>query len=142
MKKDREDAGANDATPPPPPPQSTTPALQHKRLAILSAYIEDALTEDWLFLTADLDQGVGCREDWVSPVQTRSILGGTAGPTYPGGTFDVDLGIDGPKCQYKNDGHTAGRVWCGDRQIACNSVEEDSYQCSQFLRTPRFTCPY
>lgn len=139
---------------PEPEPQPTGPT---KQLAVLSSFVVGAPTLDWIFLEADFEQGVGCREDFLRPFDTQpwdfSGNGAQDGSTFPGGTRDLDLTIDGQKCQYKNDGDDPGALWCGERVIGCKndpadkdpedaSSDKGNYQCGDYTRQPVFVCPY
>jgi hypothetical protein len=139
---------------PEPEPQPTGPT---KQLAVLSSYVPGALTLDWLFLEADYEQGVECREDFLRPFDTvpwdLSGNGAQDGSTFPVGTRDLDLTIDGEKCQYLNDGDDAGALWCGEKVIGCmndpadkdpndSTADKGTYQCGDYTRQPVFVCPY
>jgi hypothetical protein len=147
----REDSICN---PPPDDPEPTGPT---KQLAVLSSYIPGALTLDWLFLTADYQKGVECRDDLLRPFDTVpwdfSGTGAQDGSTFPSGTRDLDLEIDGQKCKYMNDGDDPGALWCGERVIGCKNDPADkdpddansdkgNYQCGDYTRQPVFVCPY
>lgn len=139
---------------PDPAPEPTGPT---KQLAVVASFVVGAPTLDWLFLEADLGQGVGCREDFLRPFDTvpwdLSGNGAEDGSTFPGGTRDLDLTIDGQKCQYKNDGDDPGALWCGERGISCmddpadkdpndSNSDKGNYQCGEYTRQPVFVCPY
>lgn len=131
-----------------PEPEPTGPT---KQLAVLGAYVPGAPTMDWLFLEADYEQGVECREDFLRPFET--VPWDESGTTYPGGTKELDLEIDGEVCEYRNDGDDPGALWCGERVIGClndpadkdpNDVnaEKGEYQCGDYTRQPVFVCPW
>ena len=139
---------------PEPEPEPTGPT---KQLAVLSSFVVGAPTLDWLFLETDFEQGVGCREDFLRPFDTEpwdfSGNGAQAGSTFPGGTRELDLTIDGQKCEYRNDGDDPGALWCGERVIGCKndpadkdpedaSSDKGNYQCGDYTRQPVFVCPY
>jgi hypothetical protein len=145
------------AEPEPQPKPEPEPTGPTKQLAVLSSFVVGAPTLDWLFLEADFEQGVGCREDLLRPFDTEpwnfSGNGAQAGSTFPGGTRDLGLTIDGQKCQYKNDGDDPGALWCGERVIGCKNDPADkdpedansdkgNYQCGDYTRQPVFVCPY
>ncbi|KAJ4369255.1 hypothetical protein N0V83_006340 [Neocucurbitaria cava] len=155
-EEDHRSSGANGysnpAAPAPAPPTGPT-----KQLAVLSSFVPGALTLDWLFLEADYEQGVGCREDFLRPFDTvpwdLSGNGAQDGSTFPGGTRELDLTIDGEKCQYQNDGDDAGALWCGKKVIGCkndsadkdpndSTADKGNYQCGDYTRQPVFVCPY
>ncbi|KAF2112801.1 hypothetical protein BDV96DRAFT_649034 [Lophiotrema nucula] len=154
-KAKRQDSAC--APPDPEPTPEPTPTGPTKQLAVVAAFVPGAPTMDWLFLTADYEKGVECREDFLRPVDTVpwDTSGTTAedGSTFPGGTRDLDLEIDGQKCQYKNDGDDPGALWCGERIIGCkddpadkdpndSSSDKGNYQCGDYTRQPVFVCPY
>ncbi|KAI4948372.1 hypothetical protein J4E91_005794 [Alternaria rosae] len=139
---------------PEPEPEPTGPT---KQLAVLSSFVVGAPTLDWLFLEADYQQGVECREDFLRPFDTEpwdfSGNGAQAGSTFPGGTRELDLEIDGQKCQYQNDGDDPGALWCGERVIGCINDPADkdpedansdkgNYMCGDYTRQPVFVCPW
>jgi hypothetical protein len=102
------------AEPEPQPEPEPEPTGPTKQLAVLSSFVLGAPTLDWLFLEADFEQGVGCREDLLRPFDTEpwdfSANGAQTGSTFPGGIRELDLTIDGQKCQYQNDGDDPGAV--------------------------------
>ena len=129
-------------------PEPTGPT---KQLAVLGSYVRGAPTMDWLFLEADFEKGVGCREDFLRPFET--VPWDESGTTYPGGTKELDLEIDGEVCEYRNDGDDPGALWCGERVIGCVNDPADkdpedatsdkgNYQCGDYTRQPVFVCPY
>jgi len=141
----------------PEPEEEPEPTGPTKQLAVLSSFVVGAPTLDWLFLETDFEQGVGCREDFLRPFDTEpwdfSGNGAQAGSTFPGGTRELDLTIDGQKCEYRNDGDDPGALWCGERVIGCKndpadkdpedaSSDKGNYQCGDYTRQPVFVCPY
>ncbi|KAI4635690.1 uncharacterized protein J4E87_000645 [Alternaria ethzedia] len=135
----------------PEPEQEPEPTGPTKQLAVLGAYVPGAPTMDWLFLEADFEKGVECREDFLRPFET--VPWDESGTTYPGGTKELDLEIDGEVCEYRNDGDDPGALWCGERVIGCvndpadkdpNDVnaEKGEYQCGDYTRQPVFVCPW
>jgi hypothetical protein len=154
-KKVRRQSICDDEEPEPQPePEPTGPT---KQLAVVSTFVIGAPTLDWLFLEADYQQGVECRTDYLRPFDTEpwdfSGNGAQDGSTFPGGTRELDLTIDGQKCEYRNDGDDAGALWCGERVIGCmndpadkdpndSTADKGNYMCGDYTRQPVFVCPY
>ncbi|KAH7080719.1 hypothetical protein FB567DRAFT_448489 [Paraphoma chrysanthemicola] len=99
----------------------------------------------WTFYTTSVGKAVGsCGE---TDGEKISPLGGTsvslpssmdiANLPWPAGEFKLD--IEGAACEYKCDGTNPGRLFCPDREIACNedsakARKEGVLQCGSRVR--------
>lgn len=110
----------------------------------------DWKTTTWKFYGTDYGTPVGCRTDSVRKENTAQD---STQQLYPFGMYDFEL--FGEACQYRNNGHTSGRLTCADKIIQCtrdagsanppstNAAENGNYLCDDnFLRQSMFTCPY
>lgn len=123
-KEDHQNAGANGGDVPPPPTQAPPPVLRNKALAII---IRNTITEadninEWLFYLTNKGTSKVC--DKGKPILTAKAPGGPSvadNPPWPGGTYEL-MDLDGMKCEYKNDGSSAGALWCDGRgAIPCSA---------------------
>ncbi|KAF2849059.1 hypothetical protein T440DRAFT_534614 [Plenodomus tracheiphilus IPT5] len=132
------------------------PFPHNKTLSIVADYPKNPLERngvDWKFFAADLEAAkVECRQD---PLTSRKdgLGGGVNGLVYPGGTFELKMPDFDQPCEYKNDGASAGRLFCPGTEIPCqddprdkdpanNEAEKGIYECGDSMREPVFQCPY
>jgi hypothetical protein len=102
------------------PPNTSAPTQPTKALSIVadvgfkSMQNRDPAIVDWKFFSTDYGNAVGARTDPALQVRRTENIDQQI---FPGGTFDLTL--FGETCQYKNDGHSVGKLFCGDKAIEC-----------------------
>ncbi|KAJ4370016.1 hypothetical protein N0V83_005780 [Neocucurbitaria cava] len=107
-------------------------------------------TTTWKFFATDYGKTVNCRTDILKEEETQQNL---TKQLFPFGVYNFQL--YGEACQYRNNGHTTGRLICGDKDIECtvdpgstnppsaSPGDKGNYKCGdKRIRQPMFTCPY
>ncbi|KAF2106706.1 SGNH hydrolase-type esterase domain-containing protein [Lophiotrema nucula] len=141
------------------PDHDDDPPKKTKTLAIAADFMTAPKSLDdmkdynqlhWMYVQADYGKGAQCRTDTVYD-EWREIDRTKAVTYYPSGIKKMKL--FGKDCEYRNNGKTAGRLFCGDQQIECLNdpadkdpsdvdAEKGNYKCGDTTRQPVFICSW
>jgi hypothetical protein len=140
------------------PPIVLVPAQPTKTLSIVadlgfkSMQDHNSAIVDWKFFSTDYGHAVGPRTD--AALQSRRTED-IDKQIFPGRTFDFIL-FD-KACQYRNDGQSTGKLFCGEKTIDCTNGPAyknlllrgypgdgggESYWTLRDIRQPMYTCAY
>ena len=127
-EEDHKSAGANGLSSTAPPP---APPPAHKKTKALSiiyqSYVDELgkLSNTWLFFETNQGVSAVCTSEDKAKAKfpTKGDVRTVDNPPWTGGTYAVK-GLDGMDCEYKNDGHDTGALWCEGRDVI--SCREDA----------------
>ena len=106
--------------PPGPPP----PVRQNKALSIIFQHLTSSAIKmndkSWLFFTGDYGKSSACRDMKEAIKRVPVLSGSVENPPWPGGTYTLNL-FD-LECDYKNNGNSAGALWCNEEQTSSSEI--------------------